>query len=167
MKYFWLHPLNFVFLQWFGVRLARISENGNFVRWTLIFVRPLSGYFGQPFIYWGLSLEGLKSTDIAAYGRYARENYMPTDHEINKAVAIALGYRFTEDQNSILVTHNYEVFGFAPTQSWKQAGKIIEQQNISLMHTGNKPNPCRGICQNYVVEDRSPLRAMMRAYAKI
>ena len=105
IKYSWQHLLNFCFLQWFGVRLCRMTHDGDFIKWSWIFVRPLSGYFGQPFIYWGLSLENIKSTNLAINGKYSCDNYIPTDHEINKAVAIALNYQFREYKNEIIVVH--------------------------------------------------------------
>ena len=51
-----LHIINYCFLQWFFVRLAKIRLAKSVdarMGWTLIKVWPLSGYGGRPYRYWG------------------------------------------------------------------------------------------------------------------
>jgi hypothetical protein len=50
MKNFsWLFLVNYIFLQWFFVRLARITERGVFVKWSVLTgVQPLTGW-NSPF----------------------------------------------------------------------------------------------------------------------
>ena len=59
-----------------------------------------------------------------------------------------------------------EVFRFAPTEKWQQAGVIIEKNNISL-EWDEENRIYWGYYQDFEVPDATPLRAMMRAYAKI
>lgn len=51
----WLGFLNFLVLQWFGIRLARLVENDRQVGWKLIkWIVPLTGWWNN-YRYIGLS----------------------------------------------------------------------------------------------------------------
>ena len=48
-----LYLFNYIVLQWFFVRLAKVvEEDGSVSGWTIIFVWPLSGFHGRPYRYW-------------------------------------------------------------------------------------------------------------------
>lgn len=48
-----LHYLNYLVLQWFFIRLARVlDDNDKQTGWTILKVMPLSGYGGRPYRFW-------------------------------------------------------------------------------------------------------------------
>lgn len=49
-----LFVLNYIVLQWFFIRLAKVVEDdGTTSGWTIVKVWPLSGFGNKPYRYWG------------------------------------------------------------------------------------------------------------------
>ena len=52
-----LHILNFILLQWFFIRLAKVvDDDGVTIGWCIVRLWPLSGYWGRPFKYAGKAI---------------------------------------------------------------------------------------------------------------
>ncbi len=101
-----------------------------------------------------------------------------SDHEINKAVAVSLGYTTEYENESVTVFRNNKggmplvvsatadsPDNFAPCSSWSDAGPIIAEYGISLLSDWNKVGVWGAVYQPWVYsENEDPLRAAMECY---
>ncbi|HCR3444619.1 TPA: DUF2591 family protein [Morganella morganii] len=88
-----------------------------------------------------------------------------SDVEINKAVAVARGYKVMSCEESVMAYIDSGYKPFDPCSSWSDAGPIITEYGISLLSDWNKVGVWGAVYRPWIYsENEDPLRAAMECY---